>query len=349
MSAAGVFQMYVPRELGGLEIHPLTFIQAVMAIAAEDGSAGWNAMICGVQGVYLSRLERPQAEEILASGTAGIAGSFNPAEGRATVEGDGYRLSGHWRFASGCHQALWMMAPAVVVDGAGAPLRDEMGQPLTRIALVPKEHCTILDTWDVGGLRGTDSNDFTLDGRLVPGAFTFDRAAPGQYAGPLYRLPILLAFGPGVASTCLGIARGAITEFQRLGAEKRPTSSTGLLRERVGAQLHAAEAEALVESARLFLMDGVGAMFRCAEAGETPSLDVRMRQRLAAWNASRSAARAVRLIYEQAGTSALYATNPLERAFRDVHAAGQHMAVGLAVQEAAGRVVLGMDPGSPLI
>ena len=104
-----------------------------------------------------------------------------------------------------------------------------------------------------------------------------------------------------------------------------------------------------MESARFFLIDAVGAMFRCAEEGETPSLDVRMRQRLAAWNASRSAARAVRLIYEQAGTSALHATNPLERAFRDVHAAGQHMAVGLAVQEAAGRVVLGMDPGSPLI
>lgn len=349
MAAAGVFAAYVPRELGGLEIRPRAFLEMVEAIAREDGSAGWNAAICGVSGVYLSRLDPTEAREVLDGGFHGVAGSFNPAQGRMAGRDGGYVVSGRWGFASGCDGAAWMMAPGMLFE-AGEPIRDDGGNVRTRIALLPKERCEIIDTWDVGGMRATGSHDFALADHYVPGEYTFAPGDPGKYRGPLYRIPILTAFGPGVAGTCLGIARGAITELARLAAEKRPLMSRALLRERPAVQLQMAEAEALVQSARLLLVAAIDGMWAEALAGHAPpSLDARLRQRLAAWNAARSALRATRLMYEAAGTTAVYSSSPLDRALRDVTVATQHATVSAAAQETVGRVLLGLEPNTPLV
>ena len=347
MAQAGIFSTYLPAELGGLQIRPRAALEVIEAIAREDGSAGWNAAICGSQGLYLSRLAPGPARTVLASGGRGIAGSFGP-EGKAVAEGGGYRLNGRWRFASGMHQSAWLMAPAVLIGDDG-PLRDEAGNVRTRVMLLPKEQATLLDTWDVGGMRGTGSHDFTLEDVFVPEEFTFGPMDAGLYGGALYRVPILMAFGAGIPGACLGIARGAIDELVRLAAEKRPTLSRSALRERPSVQLQVAEAETMVRAARLFLEQALDSTWRQAEDGLAASIEDRAVRRLAMWNAGRSSAVAVRLMYEAAGTTAIYATSPLERAFRDIHVAAQHVTIGPMAQEAAGRALLGLDPGSPFV
>jgi alkylation response protein AidB-like acyl-CoA dehydrogenase len=349
LADAGFFRMYVPAELGGLEVHPAAMMEAVEAVAAADGSAGWIAALCGSEGLYLARLPPESARAILASGTPGIAGSFNAGEGRAVAESGGYRVTGRWRFGSGCRQATWMMAAGARKDASGNPALDAAGRPAVTVSLFPRERCTIFDTWYAGGLRGSGSHDFALDDYHTPEEFTFGFETPSPYRGALYRMPILVAFGPGVATVSLGIARGAITELQRLAAVKRPMLSAALLRDRTTAQLAVAEAEALVRSARLFLLDAVGAAWAAANEGREVSLLERASQRLASWHAAQSATRAVRLMYEAAGTSAVLASNPIERAIRDVEAASLHVTVAPSLQEAAGRVLLGLESGTPLI
>lgn len=346
MAEAGIFAMYVPRELGGLEVHPLALFEAIEALACADGSAGWNGMILGVGGVYVSRLTPEPARTVLADDWRGIAGAFTP-QGQAEAVDGGYRLRGRWTFASGCHAAAWMMAPAVLVRD-GAALKDEAGNPRIVTALLPKSACCVLDTWHTGGLRGTGSNDFTVDDAFVPAEFTFAPTDPGRYSGALYRLPIMAAFGPGISATCLGLARASIDALVALATDKKPRLSRLPLRERLEAQLAVAEAEALYLSARLFVREAIADVFASAVAEVPPSLELRTRQRLAAWHTARSCVRAVQLMYETAGTSALYESSPIERAFRDVHAAARHVAVATAAQEAAGRALFGLDPG-PLI
>jgi alkylation response protein AidB-like acyl-CoA dehydrogenase len=50
-----------------------------------------------------------------------------------------------------------------------------------------------------------------------------------------------------------------------------------------------------------------------------------------------------------AGGSARFATHPLERCFRDIRATTQHIGTGANTCEIAGRVLHGLDPGTPRV
>ena len=56
-----------------------------------------------------------------------------------------------------------------------------------------------------------------------------------------------------------------------------------------------------------------------------------------------TAAQAVDLMYHLAGGTAVYRRSPLQRLFRDVHVATQHMMVGPATLELSGRLLLGLE------
>lgn len=57
-----------------------------------------------------------------------------------------------------------------------------------------------------------------------------------------------------------------------------------------------------------------------------------------------SAVQAVDLVYLTGGATSLYATCPIERAFRDVHAITQHHGVQPRGLESVGQVLFGLEP-----
>ena len=103
----------------------------------------------------------------------------------ARLVNGGYRVDGQWDFASGIHHARWVVCPCVVMDG-NQPVLTHTGVPKTRIMWLPAERITIIDTWDVVGLRGTGSHDFVVNDEFVPATYTSSLADPPQERGPLY-------------------------------------------------------------------------------------------------------------------------------------------------------------------
>jgi alkylation response protein AidB-like acyl-CoA dehydrogenase len=149
-----------------------------------------------------------------------------------------------------------------------------------------------------------------------------------------------------IATVALGIARAAIEALTEIAAAKTPTGSASVLREKPLAQADRARAEGLVRSGRAFLFDELGACYDDALAGREVSLRRRALVRLAACQATQNAIQAVDLMYACGGGTSLLETNRLERCFRDVHAAGQHVAVAAQSNlEPVGRVLFGLDPG----
>jgi alkylation response protein AidB-like acyl-CoA dehydrogenase len=344
MAAAGLFRLLVPRALGGLEADPITAFRIIEEIAQADGSAGWSLMVGSTGGFFAGFLNTRLGEEIYADPDVILAGSLNP-RGRATAVDGGYRVTGRWSFGSGIGHCGWAAGACLLVDDNGQPGAGADGRPAMRVMVVPAADITILDTWSVGGLRGTGSHDWTVTGVFVPEHRSFAAGDPAVHPGPLYAFR---AAAPALAAAVpLGIARGAIDALIAQAADKIPAGSSGHLRERPLVQARVAEAEALVRAARAFLLETLAEGWNDV-LGERPvGIERQALVQLAAGHAATSAIQAVDLMYSAGGSASLYTDNPLERAVRDIRAAGQHIALQPINYETAGRVLLGLPPDRP--
>jgi alkylation response protein AidB-like acyl-CoA dehydrogenase len=197
-------------------------------------------------------------------------------------------------------------------------------------------------------MRGTGSQDFSVEDVFVPAhRSVLSDAAPVQ-TGPLYnRRAWYVHLWTPSAGNALGIARGAIDSLAEIAATEASTMSSNLLRDRSMVQTRLAEAEAIVNGARAYLFDAVGRLWDTLNAGQEPTDRQVAQGRLALVHAMHESVRAVDKVFHAAGTNAIYTRLPLERAFRDVHVAVQH-AAGLPVYfESAGKVLLGLRPSDP--
>jgi indole-3-acetate monooxygenase len=211
----------------------------------------------------------------------------------------------------------------------------------------PTREVEIIDTWRVSGLRGTGSQDYRVTDLFVPeersiGGFGDAAVQPGV----LYALPLITVFATSIAAVPLGIAQASIDALIDLAQSKTPTGSPALLRDKPMIQSEIGRAEAMLRSARAFLFESVQQLWDEAEAGNL-SLQRRAAVRLACAQVAATAKEVTPRMFDAGGGTALYESGPLERCSRDAQAAAQHITVSGNNFELAGRVVLGLDPGTP--
>lgn len=347
VGAAGLFGMWLPRALGGPELNPIDFLSVIEELARLDGSLGWCTVIPAGYGRLAGAMVESVASKIFGSGQSVLAGTLNPT-GRAVAEKEGYRVSGRWSYGSFIGYSQWVLGNCITHDGA-QPRRDANGSPEFRLCIFPREQVEIFDVWHVGGLRATGSNEYFVNEVFVPEEWTIPIpgfVSPRHQPGSLYATPLTSTFVSCIATVALGIARAAIEALNELAGAKTPTGSASVLQQKVTAQIDVARAEALVRSGRAFLFDELRKLWESIQAGVPASMESRALVRLAASHATQNAIEAVDLVYKLAGGTALFEDNRLERCFRDVHAAGQHIAVSpMSNLEPVGRVMLGLDPG----
>ena len=88
---------------------------------------------------------------------------------------------------------------------------------------------------------------------------------------------------------------------------------------------------------------------RLRQLPEPVSVELRAALRLAATHAVRTAAEVARSMYDLGGGSAIYEDSPLQRRFRDAHAATAHFQVNPASWELTGRLLLGQPTQTAML
>jgi 3-hydroxy-9,10-secoandrosta-1,3,5(10)-triene-9,17-dione monooxygenase len=343
---AGLFRCLQSRRYGGYELDPGTFYQAVMEVGAVCGSSAWILGVVGVHNWHLA-LFPPQAQEDVWGKDTSVqmSTSLAPTGVVERVDG-GFRLRGRWSFSSGCDYCEWAMLGGMVPVGEGNP-------PEVRTFLVPRHDYAIEDNWYVMGLSGTGSKDIVIDEAFVPehrthslrDAFYLTNPGAGRNDGPLYRLPFGIVFPNCIASPAIGVALGALSAFREQTKTRVSARDQSRVAEDPFMQYRLAEAASEVDGARDRVLSNFAEMMRLARAGEQIPLTQRARYR---WDAAKGldwSMRAVDRLLEASGGRGIFLANPIQRAWRDVHAMRAH--AGNNPEKAAaifGRSEFGLPP-----
>jgi len=233
-----------------------------------------------------------------------------------------------------------------VVEPDGSLRLNAAGRPTVRTLVFPAGEATIVDNWDVIGLRGTASDGYTLTDLYVPEAFSTTREDPTlrREPGRLYAFTMKGLYTVGAAGVALGMARAMLDEFMVLAARKTPRALAARLADNAFVQPSFAQFEAKLQAARAWLIDTLAAVFARAQA--TAPIDVADRAlvRLAAAHAIQTAIEVADYSYRAAGSDAIFADRAFERRFRDMHTLSQQTQGRMANFEAVGQVLFGVAP-----
>jgi alkylation response protein AidB-like acyl-CoA dehydrogenase len=340
----GFYRLLLPRSLGGAELLPAFYIRIIEEIAQADASTAWclnQTSGCSMTAAYLE----PDAAREIFGASHGIL-AWGPGPGEARIVPGGYRVTATFSFASGSHDASWLGAHVPIIDEHGEPLRHSDGSPVIRTALFPKSCAKMTDIWHVLGLRGTGSDKYSVTDLFVPDKHVAarDDDSTRREEGLLYRFSSLQLYASGFAAVAMGIARSVLDAFVELAADKVPFRGKRTLRENNVVQSQVAQSEARLRSARAFLYGSLEEITRDVERSGRLGLDQRMTIRLASTFAIHQSLSVVDTAYHAAGSTAIFAENPFERRFRDIHTVSQQLQGRQEHFETVGQHLLGLEP-----
>lgn len=337
--ATGYLRMSVPRRVGGAEL-TLAETNAVIAEAARaDGAVGWLAMIAMHAPIILSLLPRATFDDLFASTPDVRARVVLAPRGTAVPVSGGYLVSGQWPFASGGP------APHLFAGGCLVPADDDAdagGMPQMVVPVLPADEVEFLDTWDVLGMKGTNSCDVAVHEVFVPE----DRVAnlfAGESCldGPMRTVSFRLAVTPGHVAVALGIARGARDDLGSLAATKRSMMNPAArLGDDPAFQRAYGELAVHIEAADAMLTDATAKIWGAAVTGAALDPVATLQATAVAPYGTALCVKAIDAAYSLAGSASLYSMSPLQRRLRDIHVATQHAGVSTATYQALGAALV---------
>jgi alkylation response protein AidB-like acyl-CoA dehydrogenase len=209
--------------------------------------------------------------------------------------------------------------------------------------LVPPSQVTLLDTWYTTGMRGTGSHHFEATGVFVPEDRMFPTGtSETEETNPIYSTARTTPWSACIAGVAIGIARDAVDSFVELAKVKPASVGRNALLDRDSVHRAVGEAEGRLRAGRAFLLETARLVDAYLERREAIPDDLAAQMRAATGAASILSVEAVDAMYTMAGSSSIYATNRLDRCFRDVHTTVSHAVGGLNGLTVSGRYYLGL-------
>ena len=341
----GLYRALLPKSFGGAEAPLEIFMQMQEEIAKADASTAWCLGQCSVCAMTAAYLDPDAANEIFNTAPGILAWGAIAHEVRA--EPGGYRASARWDFASGSRQASWLGAHVRVVEADGSPRKKPDGSPEIRTILFPMSQATMYDVWDVIGLKGTGTDSYSVENLFISDKFAALRDDPAacREPGPLYKLSTNMVFSMGFAATALGVARAMLDAATELARGKTPQGLKAM-RDNNAVQGQIGRTEASLRAARAYLYTTASDVWRDLSRGDPLTEAHRIAIRIAAtWTIHQSAS-VVDIAYHMSGATAVFAKNPFERRFRDMHAIAQQIQARDTHYEDAGKAILASNLGA---
>lgn len=330
LRSTGVVKMLQPKEYGGTESHPTTFMETVLEIAALS-AAGWVAGVVGVHPHEVALGDRRTQDEIWGhrrgSPDTWIASPYAPMGKARPVDG-GYVFNGHWLFSSGTDLCQWVTIGGFITEPDGTTITDRRAR---HFVLPRSDYQIAADSWNVVGLKGTGSKDLIVENAFVPNYRVIDTeeitegtaAASLGRTSPLYAMPRNVMFAGAVSAATLGICRGMLDAFVDLTRTRDGRYGKSSLDPYQLAGLGAAAAD-IDASISHFLADMDRVYDTCA-AGEPTPLSLRAEVRRNQVRATNRAADAAASLFKLARGVSLREDLTLERLWRDSQAAIHHI------------------------
>ena len=343
---AGMFTMMIPKSLGGAEVSPVQALEIIEALCYADASTGWVTMAAGVcTGMAAAYMGNAGAKDVF-DGRIPIICGQGQANGRAVVEGNGYRLTGKWSYGSGVLHSDYLHSGAVIVENGALRMRPGTNEPEMLTFIVPTREAKILGNWDVLGLRATGSVDYALDNVFVPADYThLAESTDPMRGGSFYTIGIIGMTTIGHTGFAMGMGRRALDELAAF-ARKRPPARGHLPALADTDSFHAdfGDAEAKYRASRALVLE----TWRDIEASLARGEKMNTRQitllRLALNHITTVVADICTFAYREAGGMSLRNT-ALQRCLRDMYAGTQHFLTRSHVLRECGRELAGLAQG----
>ena len=333
LAGGGLFSLFTPSWLGGLELSPEAGMCALEETAKGDMSAAWVAMISSTSALGAAWLEKEAAREIFADPNVIFAGVAAPL-GKAKVSGDKYQAVGKWQWGSGSNNADYFM---------GGCLAEREGKKTQhRMLIFPRSKLTISDNWFVMGLSGSSSNDVAVAECEIPIGHSFSVVLdePNNDAA-LYKMPFFGFLACGIAACALGNAGGLLDDLLRLADEKTPLGTRSALSKKTYLQIDIAKQQAALDSARGGFYYQLNRVWQKAQT-TPPSNKDKARLRLAAMKATYESAAIAAALHHLAGGTSVFSASSIQRRLRDSQIATQHRMVSAANYQIIGEILLGI-------
>lgn len=343
---AGLFGILTPKVYGGSELGYAAMLQVQAELASACASTGW---VYGVLAghTWLGALFEKQAQDEMFGNPRSLIASLIRLGGDAPAKVDGgFRWTGGTgRFCSGIDHSNWVLV------GGQVPVEDGI-EPW--YFLIPAEDIEIIDDWHTAGLRGTGSKSLVVNDAFIPAhrAVRFaDLGAgttPGSrlHPGGLYRLPFDSVWPYSLAGAAVGAARGALEQFAE-ATRKRLGAAPPLVQASNGTALQRlAKASVQLDAATELLLKNCREADAATEDTVFDNLTRARRHRDLSWSVQQCRD-AVNTLYEASGGSGIYESEPMQRWWRDVNAAAEHVAFTWDVASVAyGRAAAGLKDGA---
>lgn len=322
---AGFYKILQPAKYGGYEMPPMTLYRVVMELAKGCPSSAWCLCLITIHNWEVALLDPRVADDLWREDPDARASSSYAPFGKVTVVDGGYRLSGRWHWSSGSDHCSWVILGGVVP-------REGDGPPDARAFLVPRPDYKVVDVWHVVGLKGTGSNDIVVEDAFVPEyrthqyAHSFAMTDPGlaTFTSRNFKHSFGVVFAYCLSVVTLGIALGALETYQddmkvRLGVfDGAKAMQDSFVRQRL------AEADAIIRGLQMRLGANFAEFDALIDSGVPIPVEVRVRTKWDAQWIAKEALRAVELLFKASGARGLRLDSPMQRYFRDIHAASNH-------------------------
>jgi indole-3-acetate monooxygenase len=332
MANADMFRLLVPRSLGGVEIDHPTFVKIVRTFAEVDASVAWCINQNNILATDSARMPDEPARQIWATERGIVTNGPPTGDTLAVPVEGGYQLSGHWNFSSGSSHSTWL--------AARSPVKDVSGEP--RIFLVPKSDVTMLDTWQVNGLRATASFSFDVDDVFVSDNYTYLESDDAREEGPIYAIPKIPLFSIGFGTISIALARACLDDATELARKKTQQAISSAMVDRSTVHREVGEAEANLRAVESYLQSSAAKLWDTATRTGGVTMEERIEVRMASTYAIRQSAKVVDAAYDLFGAGAIFKGTLIQRRYQDMHTIAQQIQGRATNFETAGRYFLGL-------